>query len=143
MKTRIVEMLTRLAIDNPGIRNNQFKFGAGIVYKNHLIATGVNSYKTHPLMAEWGQNELSICLHAEIDAIKNALKLITLDQLSKCDLYIVRVKRPDANSTGWVHGLAKPCKGCTRAIANFDLKKVYYTTDDHWDCSSVVRASVL
>ena len=143
MNNKIVEMLTRLAVDNPGIRNNQFKFGAGIVYKNNLIATGVNSYKTHPLMAQWGQNEESICLHAEIDAIKNALRLITPSQLAKCDMYIVRVKRPEPNSTGWVHGLAKPCKGCRRAIENFDLRSVYYTTDDHWDCSSEVRASVL
>lgn len=143
MNNKIVEMLTRLAIDNPGIRNNQFKFGAGIVYKNNLIATGINSYKTHPLMAQWGQNEESICLHAEIDAIKNALRLITPSQLAKCDMYIVRVKRPEPNSTGWVHGLAKPCDGCKRAIANFDLRSVYYTTDDHWDCSSEVRASVL
>ena len=143
MNNKIVEMLTRLAIDNPGIRNNQFKFGAGIVYKNNLIATGVNSYKTHPLMAQWGQNEDSICLHAEIDAIKNALKLITPSQLAKCDMYIVRVKRPDPETKTWVHGLAKPCKGCRRAIVNFGLRNVYYTTDDHWDCSSTVRASVL
>ena len=143
MNRRITEMLTRLAVDNPGIRNNQFKFGAGIVYKNNLIATGVNSYKTHPLMAQWGQNEESICLHAEIDAIKNALKLITPSQLAKCDMYIVRVKRPEPNSHDWVHGLAKPCDGCKRAIVNFGLRNVYYTTDDHWDCSSEVRASVL
>lgn len=130
MNEKIVEMLTRLAIDNPGIRNNQFKFGVGIVHKNNLIATGVNSYKTHPLMAQWGQNKDSIHLHAEIDAIKNALKLITPSQLTKCDMYIVRVKRPESNSNTWVHGLAKPCKGCRRAIANFGLKNVYYTQED-------------
>ena len=143
MNTKIVSMLTRLAIDNPGIRNQQFKFGAGVVLKNNLISTGVNSYKTHPLMAQWGQNEDSICLHAEIDAIKNALRLITPSQLTKCDMYIVRVKRPSPNSKNWVHGLAKPCKGCRRAIVSFGLKNVYYTTDYHWDCSSEVRASVL
>ena len=143
MNNRIVEMLTQLAVDNPGIRNNQFKFGAGIVYKNNLIATGVNSYKTHPLMAQWGQNEDSICLHAEIDAIKNALKLITPRQLAKCDIYIVRVKRPEPNSKGWITGLAKPCKGCRRAIVNFGLRNVYYTKDYQRDCSSEVRASVL
>lgn len=143
MNDKILNTLTRVAIGNPGIRNNQFKFGAGIVYRNNLIATGVNSYKTHPLMAQWGQNELSICLHAEIDAIKNALKLISVDDLARCDMYVVRVKRPEPNSKQWVHGLAKPCKGCMRAIVNFGLSSVYYTTDDHWDCSSVVRAPVL
>jgi deoxycytidylate deaminase len=129
MNKKIINTLTDIAIANPGIRNNQFKFGAGIVYRNHIIATGVNSYKTHPLMAQWGQNEESICLHAEIDAIKNALKIITVDQLSKCDMYIVRVKRPEPNSTQWTHGLAKPCEGCQRAIVNFDLRNVFYTVD--------------
>lgn len=133
MNKKIVEMLTRLAIDNPGVRN-QFKFGAGIVYKNHLIATGINSHKTHPLMAQWGQNDESICLHAEIDAIKNSLKLITPSQLAKCEMYIVRVKRPEPESSDWVHGLAKPCEGCRRAIANFEIKNVYYTTD-HDSCT--------
>ena len=142
MNNKIVEMLTRLAVDNPGVRK-QFKFGAGIVYKNNLIATGINSHKTHPLMAQWGQNDESICLHAEIDAIKNALKLITPSQLAKCDMYIVRVKRPDPESNDWVHGLAKPCKGCRRAIVNFGLRNVYYTKDYQRDCSSEVRASVL
>lgn len=131
MNTKIMEMLTRLAEDNPGIRNRQFKFGAGIVYRGNLIATGVNSYKTHPLMAQWGQNEDSICLHAEIDAIKNALRLITPSQLARCDMYIARVKRPSTTSQDWVHGMAKPCVGCMRALINFGLEKVYYTTNSH------------
>jgi tRNA(Arg) A34 adenosine deaminase TadA len=125
---KVVEMLTRLAIDNPGIRN-QFKLSAGITYGKSLIATGVNSYKTHPMMKQWGMTSNTICLHAEIDAIKNALKLVTPSELAKCNMYIVRVKRPDHSNDSWVHGLAKPCDGCQRAIASFNIKRVFYTKD--------------
>lgn len=128
MTQRIVDMLTRLAIENPGVQG-RFKMAAGIVYRKHLIATGVNSYKTHPLMNEWGKNEDSIFLHAEIDAIKNALRLIDTQQLSKCDMYIVRVKRKSPSNRAFVHGLAKPCSGCKRAIANFNLRNVFWTED--------------
>lgn len=129
MNERIKQMLTRLAIENPGVQG-RFKLAAGIVYRKHLIATGINSYKTHPIMYQWGKNEDSIHLHAEIDAIKNALRLITQEQLTKCDMYIVRVKHPTPKSLHWTHGLAKPCCGCARAIANFNLKNVYWTDDE-------------
>lgn len=129
---KIIQMLTRLAINNPGVQG-RFKMSAGIVYRKHLVATGMNSYKTHPLMNEWGKNEDSIHLHAEIDAIKNALRLIDQNQLSKCDLYIVRVKRKSSKDRAFVHGLAKPCPGCCRAIANFNLRNVFYTEDTELD----------
>lgn len=126
---RIVGMLSRLAENNPGVRG-KYKIAAGIVFKRHLVATGVNSYKTHPMMWEFGKNKDSLFLHAEVDAIKNALRLISVDQLSKSDLYIVRVKRVDGERE-WISGLAKPCRGCQRAIETFNLKNVHYTTDEN------------
>lgn len=126
---RVVDMLSKLAEDNPGVRG-KYKIAAGVVYKKHLVATGVNSYKTHPMMLEFGKNKVSLFLHAEVDAIKNALRLISVDQLSKSELYIVRVKKIDGKK-GWYSGLAKPCKGCQRAIETFNLKAVHYTTDEN------------
>jgi hypothetical protein len=49
LNSRVVEMLSRLAEDNPGVRS-KYKIAAGVVYKKHLVATGINSYKTHPMM---------------------------------------------------------------------------------------------
>jgi len=129
MNDRILQMLTRLAVENPGVQG-RFKMAAGIVYRKHLISTGVNSYKTHPMMMpENGYREGQWYLHAEPDAIKNALKLITQEQLTKCDLYVVRVKRPNNKSTKWITGLAKPCPGCMRVIASFGIKNVLWTED--------------
>lgn len=136
MNQRIVEMLTRLAIESQGVANGRVRMASGVVYKKHLIATGVNSYKSHPIMNGQGYRDGQIFLHAEMDAIKSSLRLITQDQLTKCDLYVVRVKRPHRLSKDWVHGLAKPCPGCTKAIANFGIKNIYWTEDEDLTISS-------
>lgn len=119
---RIFQYLTKLALDNEGTKG-RFRLAAGIVHKKSLIATGVNSYKSHPLMLQFGKNSDSIFLHAEVDAIKNALRLLSVGQLKDCDMYVVRVKRDGS------YGLAKPCEGCRNALALYGLKNVYYTHD--------------
>jgi tRNA(Arg) A34 adenosine deaminase TadA len=130
MNERIVQMLTRLAIDNPGVQN-RCKLAAGVVFRKNLIATGVNGYKTHPMMMpENGYREGQMYLHAEPDAIKNALRLVSQDQLARCDLYVIRVKRPYTASKTWIQGIAKPCVGCMKTIALYGIKNVYWTTDE-------------
>ena len=133
MQPRIKQMLKRLAIENPGIKaasGARFKMAAGIVYKKQLIATGVNKAKSHPMMhPKNGFKKGQIFLHAEMDAIKNALKLITQEELAKCDIYVVRVKRPESRSSEWIEGMAKPCSGCSQVIANFEIKNIHYTTE--------------
>jgi tRNA(Arg) A34 adenosine deaminase TadA len=127
MNAKVIEMLTRLATENYGIRG-KYRMAAGIVYKKQLVATGINSTKSHPMMLQYGRNNESIYLHAEIDAIKNALKLITQAQLTKCDMYVVRVKQNESLRKT-VLGMAKPCEGCARAIATFGLRNIYYSDD--------------
>lgn len=85
--------------------------------------------KSHPMAARFSKNEQAIFLHAEVAAIKNALREIEVTDLEKMEMYICRVKKPKPFSKRWVWGLAKPCIGCQRAIAEFGLKRVVYTTD--------------
>jgi cytidine deaminase len=125
---RIQQHLTDLAIRNPGVQG-RFKIAAAVVYKKTVIATGINQYKTHPIMANTCYKEEQVFLHAEADAIRNSLRLISPEQLTKCEMYIVRVKRPDIHSTDWVQALAKPCPGCRKLLANFGLKAVHWTED--------------
>jgi len=128
MNQRILEMLTRLAIDSGGYANSRrVPMAAGITYKKHLIATGFNQMKTHPMMMGDGYREDQMFMHAEVDAIRNALRLITPGQLAQCELNIVRVKRPYSGSKRWIYGIAKPCPGCSKIIASFGIKKVLYT----------------
>lgn len=93
---------------------------------NDLISIGVNQNKTHPFQARYAKNVEAIYLHAEIDAIVKALKVISPEELQRCSMYVLRFKRGDETT-----GLAKPCSGCTRAIAAFGIKQVYYTLDSN------------
>lgn len=101
---------------------------ACVVYKNNPISFGYNQKKSHPFQKNFGRNADSIYLHAEIHAIVGALKVISVDELSRCSMYVLRQKHYPAHSkVMW--GMAKPCEGCQRAIAQFGIKKVYYTHD--------------
>lgn len=101
----------------------RFKIASGVIFKNKLVAIGVNSYKSHPLMSKFGKNPQAIFLHAEVDAIKNALRVITLRDLEKSELLVVRIKLDGTL------GNSKPCSGCMRAIEHFNLRTVYYSTE--------------
>lgn len=123
----ILYTLTKVAAANP---NPQEKLAAAIVYRNRIISVGMNSMKSHPLQAKYAKNKEAIYLHAEIAAIKNSLRELNVDDLSKCDIYISRVKKEKPFSNKYVWGLAAPCSGCRRAIAEFGLRKVVYTTNE-------------
>ena len=125
---RIFDALERVAIYSEGLAG-RFKLASAIVYRKNIITIGTNSYKTHPIMNEYGVNDSAIYLHAEIDALNKALRFVQEDQLAKCDLYVLRVKREDGFGSAWIRGLAKPCDGCMKAIERYKIKNVYYTKD--------------
>jgi tRNA(Arg) A34 adenosine deaminase TadA len=123
----ILHTLAKVAAANP---NDREKFAAAVVCRNRIISIGMNSMKSHPLQAKYSKNEHAIFLHAEVAAIKNALREMDVDDLSKCDIYITRVKKEKPFSNKFVWGLSKPCAGCARAIAEFGFKRTVYTCDD-------------
>lgn len=123
----ILHTLAKVAAANPAQRE---KLAAAVVYRNKIVSIGMNSMKSHPLAAKYGKNEHAIFLHAEVAAIKNALREIDVDDFTKCDIYITRVKKEAPFTKKYVWGLAKPCAGCERAIAEFGFKRVIYTCDD-------------
>ena len=101
---------------------------ACLVKGNRWISVGINRMKSDPFQAKYAKNKEAIYLHAEIHCIKNALKEIDVDEFRNSTLYITRVKRADeSNKLQW--GLAKPCPGCQRAITEFGIKNVVYTTN--------------
>ena len=104
------------------------RIAAAVVRRGKVIAYGYNHKKTHPFQAKFRKNQDAVFFHAEVHAIKNALKSIDVEDLSKCELYIVRAKRNKANRK-WIHGLSKPCAGCQRCIEMFELKNVYFSRE--------------
>lgn len=126
-----MDLLTRLACDIPNpVRS--FRLVASVVYKRRkIISFGSNSLKSDPFQNRFKKNEQSIYLHAEVAAIKKALRRIDLEDLRKCDMFVARVKRngPKPNEP-YVPALARPCSGCARCIAEFGLRNVYYTSEN-------------
>lgn len=129
----ILHTLAKVAAANP---SPQEKFAAAVVHRNRIVSIGMNSMKSHPLQAKYSKNEHAIFLHAEVAAIKNALREMDVDDLSKCEMYIMRVKKEKPFTNKFVWGLSKPCPGCARAIAEFGLKRTIYSCDDG-DCEIV------
>lgn len=104
---------------------------AAIVKGNKIIATGVNRMdKTSSFQLKYGRNIESIYPHAEIEAIKNAVKIIHCNDFSDCYIYVCRQKFNSTDKNHYIDGLAKPCAGCMRAIITFKLKGIVYTTED-------------
>lgn len=120
MLTTVRDTLASLAMQNDGIRG-RYKIAAGLIYKKRLILTGVNSYKTHPIMMNREYREEQIHLHAEADVIQKALRQ-GID-LSQTSLYVVRVTKTGKEA------MAKPCNGCMALIAEYGIKDVEYTKD--------------
>jgi tRNA(Arg) A34 adenosine deaminase TadA len=118
----IIRMLEKIAEDVSPIKTA--RMAAAVVYRGEIISIGVNSYKSDPLQARYAKNEHAIYLHAEIAAIKKALKRIDKNDLKKCDMFIVRRKMHNGEMC---NGLAKPCVGCQRAIDTYQLNRVNYT----------------
>jgi len=100
---------------------------ARVYYKGHLICAGYNSYtNSSKLQRRFGGDKRPF-VHAELDAIREAIYHVGIDSLAQCELYIERYK---ADGT---LGLAKPCECCQRALEMFKFKRVYYTTERGWE----------
>ena len=128
----IPELLFRFALASPPVAHT--RIAAALVHKRQVLAFGRNQYKTHPLQAQYGKNEQSIYLHAEIDAIARAWGNLEGEPLRRGSrrgtvLYILRIKRESSRGK-YVLGLAKPCIGCMRAIIAFGIDRVCYSTNE-------------
>jgi tRNA(Arg) A34 adenosine deaminase TadA len=125
---RNIEILRKAAIDivNP-VRS--YRVAASLVYKRRIVSFGINRYKTSPIQNRFKKNENAIYLHAEVACVKNALRHLDVEDFKKCDMFVVRVKRL-VYEGDFVYAMAKPCEGCSRCIAEFGIRDVYYTVED-------------
>lgn len=113
------------------------RVSAVLVLKNRIISVGTNQRKSHPLQAMYGKNKDSIFLHAEIDCINNALRRgITESNLYKSTIYIARARYiHNEFDSPLTWGMAKSCVGCSRALNDYNIKRVVYTTNDVGVCN--------
>ena len=125
---RILNTLRLMAEDVAGV--NHAKLAACVAVRGNIIAFGNNSLRTHPFQARYGKNEFSPYWHAETHAIFNSLKRVTITDLERATLYVVRVKRPSEHSRQWALGMSRPCRGCRKCIFEFGIPRVIYSNDD-------------
>lgn len=75
----------------------RFKIAAAVVTHEapgeRMVALGLNHSRQDPFQERLKLHGKSNHLHAEMSAIKNALKFISRDQLARATLYVCRVKR--------------------------------------------------
>ena len=126
MITEIQDEIFKLAQSVEPVRGA--RVAAAVVRRGKVISYGYNHKKTHPFQTRFCKNPHAIFFHAEVHAIKNALKSVDVEDLYKCELYIVRAKR-DKTNRKWITGMSKPCSGCQKCIDLFDLKSVYYSIE--------------
>ena len=126
MNTEIFNETFKLAQSVEPVRGA--RIAAAVVRRGKVISYGYNHKKSHPFQNRFCKNRHAVFFHAEVHAIKNALKSVDVEDLSKCELYIVRAKRNSTNRK-WITGMSKPCSGCQKCIDLFDLKSVYYSKE--------------
>ena len=122
---KILDHLLLLAHDS--VKTARAKIVAAIVKNNKVISYGFNQNKTHTLQARYTRRYQAVYIHAEIDAIKNALRKIPVEDFVKCDLYVARSRYVAGEKKVLISGLAKPCLGCQKAIVAFGFRNVFYT----------------
>lgn len=110
--------------------HHKASIGAVIVAGRNVIAVGVNGKKSHPLQRKYNSYKFKFdrtdqsrhLLHAEIEALVRAKSQMT--SLSGASIYVYRLMK---NGTT---GMARPCIGCLRALRDFKIRDVYYTTNE-------------
>lgn len=125
---RYLDMLEAMASAMDPV--NGYRVVACVVIQNKLVSVGQCRYKTHPLQAKYSKNDDAIFLHAEIDAIKNALRNHSISDLTKADMYVLRLRKVSTNDHTFIRASAKPCRGCSMAVKAYELRNVYYTNDE-------------
>lgn len=116
---QIISILRALAQDSEPVAKQ--RVAAAVVYRKKIVGLGTNKKKSHPFQKEYSHNEDAIFFHAEVSAIHSATREVSTELFKKSDIYVIRLLK-----NGKL-GLAKPCSGCSRCIATFGIRNVYYS----------------
>jgi deoxycytidylate deaminase len=128
----VLKQLEDTAFSLIGLNNdNRCRHFTFILYKNRLIATGMNCSKTHPLnllnrkvskvTGEDYSEYKQTC--SELNAILKLKRLTNIDT-RKCTLVNIRYNRKDQIA------LAKPCMSCDSLLQYHGFKEIIWTNDN-------------
>lgn len=124
---RLEEIARSLVGYNSDRRCRHFSF---ILYKNRLIATGINNSKTHPInlknrkisrvTGDDYSDQKQTC--SEFNAILKLKRLTNIDT-RKCNIVNIRFDRNNKIA------MARPCMSCQSLLRYFEFKNIIYTDD--------------
>ena len=113
-----------------------FKLGCVIAYKGHILATGANSNKTHPIQKKYNKKyrpfnkstkPIKDSVHAEIMALSSIPAPIEQSiNWREVKVYIYRIC--PGKRLGM--GMARSCPACMAALRDKGIHQIYYSTDD-------------
>jgi tRNA(Arg) A34 adenosine deaminase TadA len=92
--------------------------GAVVIYRGKIVGRGYNKQKTENInrINRW-------TIHAEVDAIQDALLNISKEDLKKSILVVVRVMKEGHT------GMSAPCSRCSKYIKRCGIPTCYYSKD--------------
>jgi tRNA(Arg) A34 adenosine deaminase TadA len=113
---------------------NVANHGAIVIYRGKIVGRGFNKYCIENVnkVNRWS-------IHAEVDAINNALRKISKDDLTKSTLIVVRKLKEgtqientktlttSTKLTSEEIGYSEPCKHCANFIIKNKLRACYYS----------------
>lgn len=121
--SKFLEMAKAMSIQS---KFDVYKIGAIVSLKGRAIATGCNSYKTHPKQKFYNDQRANFdesskhFTHAEMAAL-NKLKSV---ELKDAELFVYRT------GTDTKAKMCRPCPACMKAIKDRGIKVIHYSTSE-------------
>jgi deoxycytidylate deaminase len=124
VKLAMSEHHYKLAVNMAKKSISRFRLGAVLARRNRVISTGFNDMrKSHPLQQKYARGiDFTMGLHAEVDSCLG----VSRNELEGAELYVARILKDGTTA------LSKPCEVCYRFLVNVGIKKIHYSTPDHW-----------
>lgn len=109
--------------------NMDKNYGAVLVYNNNIIGIGHNhsiDYITRTQNYVSKERKILHNIHAEHDAIIDAIKNGNKKLISKSSIYISRVLNDYYTCDEIIFQRAVPCENCKKLIEKYKIRKTYY-----------------
>lgn len=124
---KYLTILEKIATDVVPIKSS--RIAAAVVMANEIVSYGTNNRKSHPFQARFAKHEHAIYWHAECNAIYNAIQRLRVSTLHGATLFVARVRYSDqTKKRRFIWAESMPCPGCFRAIDEYDIRNVVFTT---------------
>ncbi len=120
-KSKITNVLYSLAEDSPCT----FKHAAAVVRGSKILSTGVNNGNR----TKWKKN-ITVCFHAEMDALRTFLALFGDDYTKFNKLCMWAIRIPNESSDYGLLRKSNPCMECFMNLQKYGFGKIAFSNED-------------